>query len=139
SIMGARQWVSRADYRRLMARWVLFSVAALLCTLLNPVGFHALLFPFHMLSMKAVLATITEWRSPDFEQPQRLTIWLLPLLALAFSGRCRLPWIRTALLLGLLYRALQHQRNIPPLALISLFVRAGPPAAQRQPAAADDN
>jgi hypothetical protein len=139
SLMGARQWVSPADYRRLVARWALFSLAALLCVLVNPAGFHALLFPFHMLSMKTVLATITEWRSPDFEQPQGLTIWLLALLALAFSGRFRLPWIRTALLLGLLYMSLQHQRNIPLLALISPFILAGPLAAQRGPVTPDNN
>lgn len=135
----ARLTLSRVAYRRLVARWALFSTAALLSVLLNPVGYHALLFPFHMLAMKSVLALITEWRSPDFEQPQGLTIWLLALLALAFSGRFRLPLIRGALLLGLLYMALQHQRNVPLLALISSFILAGPLAAQSKVAAPDDN
>ena len=139
SIMAARREKSDADYRRLLARWALFFCAAIVCVLINPVGYRALLFPFHMLGMKTVLALITEWRSPDFERPQALTIWLFALLALALSGRFRLPWIRSALLLGLLYMALQHQRNIPLLALLSPFILAGPLAAQRTAAPADNN
>jgi len=139
SLLGARREKSLADYRNLRTRWALFSGAALGCVLINPVGYRALLFPFHMLAMKSVLAIITEWRSPDFEQPQGLTIWLLALLALALSGRFRLPWIRSTLLLGLLYMALQHQRNIPLLALISPFILAGPLAAQRTATTPDDN
>jgi len=139
SALGARQCLPGADYRRLVRRWALFFAAALACVLINPVGYHALLFPFHMLAMKSVLALISEWRSPDFEQPQGLAIWLLALLALALSGRFRLPWIRSALLLGLVYMALQHQRNVPLLALISSFILAGPLAAQFKVAAPDDN
>jgi hypothetical protein len=138
SVLSARRIASPAVYRALVIRWATFFVAALLCTLVNPVGYHALLFPFHMVAMKSVLALITEWRSPDFEQPQVLAIWLLALLALAFSGRFRLPWVRSVLLLGLLYMALQHQRNIPLLALISPFILAGPLAAQYKPAATDN-
>jgi hypothetical protein len=139
STMEARRVMSDAEYRSLVARWALFFVAALLCVLINPVGYRALLFPFHMLAMKSVLALISEWRSPDFEQPQGLAIWLLALLALALSGRFRLPWIRSALLLGLLYMALQHQRNVPLLAVISPFILAGSLAAQSKVAAPDDN
>ena len=138
-VLEARQTLSRPAYRRLVARWALFSAAALISVLFNPVGYHALLFPFHMLAMKSVLTLITEWRSPDFEQPQGLTIWLLAVLALALSGRFRLPLIRGALLLGLLYMALQHQRNIPLLALISSFILAGPLAAQSKMGAPDEN
>lgn len=139
SAVEGRRTLSYAQYRSLVARWALFFAAALTCVLLNPVGYHALLFPFHMLGMKSVLALISEWRSPDFEQPQGLAIWLLALLALALSGRFRLPWIRSALLLGLIYMALQHQRNVPLLALISAFALAGPLAAQCRAAAGDDN
>jgi hypothetical protein len=139
SATAARRIVSHTVYRSLVIRWVLFFVAAIACVLLNPVGYHALLFPFHMLAMKSVLALISEWRSPDFEQPQGLAIWLLGLLALTLSGRFRLPGIRTAVLLGLIYMALQHQRNVPLLALISPFILAGPLAAQSNAAATDDN
>jgi hypothetical protein len=139
STMEAARTLARADYRRLVARWMLFFVAAVLCVLINPVGYRAFLFPFHMLAMKTVLAYINEWRSPDFEHPQGVAIWLLALLALALSGRLRLPWIRSALLLGLLYMALQHQRNVPLLGLISAFVLAGPLGTQLKGGASDDN
>jgi len=139
SILEARRTLSYTQYRSLLTRWALFFAAACGCVLLNPVGYHALLFPFHMLAMKSVLGLISEWRSPDFEQPQGLAIWLLALLALTLSGRFRLPWVRTTLLLGLTYMALQHQRNVPLLALISPFILAGPLAAQRKDTAPDNN
>jgi hypothetical protein len=137
--MDALRTVPRAAYRRLLGRWALFAAAALLSVLLNPAGYRALLFPFHMLAMKSVLALISEWRSPDFEQPQGLAIWLMALLALALSGRFKLPAIRSATLLVLLYTALQHQRNVPLLGLISSFILAGPLAAQSKATAPDDN
>jgi hypothetical protein len=137
--LEARKIVSPTVFRSLVTRWSVFFVAAVLVVLINPVGYHALLFPFHMLAMKSVLALISEWRSPDFEQPQGLAVWLLALLGLALSGRFKLPWIRSVLLLGLLYMALQHQRNIPLLGLISAFILAGPLAAQLKPAATEDN
>ncbi len=138
SLMEARPMVARADYRRLRARWAVFLLAALLVVLLNPVGYRAFLFPFHMLAMKSVLALISEWRSPDFEQPQGLVILLLGLLALALSGRFRLGWVRSALLLGLIYIALRHQRNVPLLALITPFILAGPLAAQLEVGTAEN-
>ena len=139
STLLARRTMSQPEYRRLVSRWVLFLAASVLCVLINPVGYRALLFPFYMLGMKSVLAVISEWRSPDFEQPQSVAIWLMALLALALAGRIRLPWIRSALLLGLLYMALQHQRNVPLLGLLSPFILAGPLAAQTKRAASDDN
>jgi hypothetical protein len=139
AFMAARRTLSHAQYRKVVERWIIFAAAAVLCTLLNPVGYHALLFPFHMLAMKSLLALLGEWRSPDFGQPQVLTVWLLALLALALSGRLKLPWIRGTLLLGLLYMALQHQRNISLLGLISPFILAGPLAAQSAVSGPDDN
>lgn len=139
ALIAARRTLSHAQYRKLVERWALFAVAAVLCVLLNPVGYHALLFPFHMLGMKSLLAILGEWRSPDFEQPQALAVWLMGLLVLALSGRLKLPWIRGAVLLGLLYMSLQHQRNISLLGLISPFILAGPLAAQSAVAGPDDN
>jgi hypothetical protein len=139
SALEARGTLSQSQYRGLVIRWMLFLAAAVAVVLLNPVGYHALLFPFHMLAMKSVLALISEWRSPDFEQLQGLAIWLLALLALALSGRLRLPWIRCALLLGLIYMALQHQRNVPLLALLSPFILASPLRAQLKDTAPDNN
>jgi hypothetical protein len=92
-----------------------------------------------MLAMKPLLAILGEWRSPDFAQPQVLAVWLLGILALALSGRLKLPLIRSALLLGLLYMSLQHQRNVSLLGLISPFILAGPLAAQALVAGPDQN
>lgn len=114
---------------RIAGRWGLFLAAAGACGLLNPRGIHAMTFAFEVMRMRTAQALITEWQSPNFEQPQVLLLWLLPLLALAFAGSIRLPPIRSVIVVGLLLMALQHQRNVALLGLVSPFVMARPLAA----------
>lgn len=109
-------------------RWLTFIAAASGCAMLNPQGYRLLLFPFHLIALHA-LGQLTEWQQPNFQHPQVFGLWLLALLALAFAGRIRLPPIRSALLLGLIYVALEHGRNISLLGLISPFLVARPLAS----------
>ena len=104
--------------------WALFILASVACVLLNPQGYHAILFPFDLMRMETVLATINEWRPPNFPGPQLLDLWLLLTAGLAFSGRVRLSWIRLALVIGLTDMAQQHQRNIALLGLIAPLLLA---------------
>ena len=109
-------------------RWAPFVVAAFACTLVNPQGYRLVLFPFHLLGQKAALAMIAEWLPPNFEEPQIVGVWLAALLTLAFVGRIRLSLVRSIVLVGLLYTALQHVRNVALLGLISPFLLARPMA-----------
>lgn len=111
-------------------RWLLFIGAALGCALVNPAGYRLLLFPFQMVSMKAALFIIPEWQPPNFEHPQVLGVWIVAIVALAFAGRIRLSLPRSLLLLGLMYMALEHVRNVALLGLISPFLLARPVAAR---------
>lgn len=111
-------------------RWLLFIGAALGCALVNPEGYRLLLFPFQMVSMKAALFIIPEWQPPNFEHPQVLGVWIVAIVALAFAGRIRLSLPRSLLLLGLMYMALEHVRNVALLGLISPFLLARPVAAR---------
>lgn len=114
-------------WRQPARRWAVFVLAALGCALVNPQGYRLLLYPFHLLDSKA-LGLILAWQSPSFLHPQALGLWILLIMALAFAGRLRLSVIRSVLLLGLLYIALEHRRNIALLGLISPFLLARPMA-----------
>ncbi len=131
AVLGARPaWKPAAG------RWGLFLAAALGCALANPQGWRLIVFPFHMLGMP-VLARIPEWQPPDLQRPQLFGLWLIGVLGLAFAGRFILPIVRSLLLIGLIFFALQHVRNVSLLGLISPLLIATPLAGQwrREPLA----
>ena len=121
-------------------RWAPFVIAAFACTFVNPQGWRLVLFPFQLVGQKAALAMIAEWLPPNFQHPEILGIWLVAIVTLAFLGRIRLSLVRAVLLVGLLYMALQHGRNVALLGLISPFLLAQPIAAlwRRAPLAGPD-
>ena len=139
SVVGARE--ERWGVAR---RWLAFVAASCACVLVNPQGYRLFLFPFRLLGMNS-LDYIAEWRQPNLQHFQMLSLWLAVILGLAFIGRIRLSLPRNALLLGLLFMALQHARNIALLGLLSPFILAWPvaalwrrlPSAARNPSALD--
>jgi hypothetical protein len=78
------------------------------------------------MQMKFMLANIGEWQSPNFQLFQPVQFWLLLVLLVALRGRMVLPWLRIALLLGLMHLALKHQRNVAVLGLLSPMLIAAP-------------
>ncbi|MEI8394469.1 MAG: hypothetical protein WCF85_07020 [Rhodospirillaceae bacterium] len=127
AVLSAPDFAAR---RREAGRWTLFVLLAGLVSALNPRGFEALLFPFHVLGQAVLQAEIIEWKSVDFQQFQVLEVCLLGLLALGFSTGVRLPLTRTALLLLLVHMALKHQRHGDLLGLCAPLVVAAPLGAQ---------
>lgn len=117
----------KSGRRALAKRWLRFILAAIACAMVNPQGYHLLIFPFRLLGMHS-LDYIAEWRQPDLQHVQILSLWLVVILGLAFIGRIRLSLMRNALLLGLLFMALQHARNVALLGLLSPFILAKPVA-----------
>lgn len=109
-------------------RWLWFSLAAFAVEFLNPQGYHLVLFPLHLLNVKA-LSLMAEWRPPSFEHLQIFGLWIIIVVGLALFGRIRLSLARTLVMLALFYTALQHNRNIALLGLISPFLLAAPVAA----------
>lgn len=106
--------------------WGSFVGMALLLALITPWGWHSLSYPFQVSDMDFALKVIGEWRSPDFQRIQILEVWLMLILAVACSGRMRLPLLRLILVLGLAHLALKHQRHISILGLVSPFLIAAP-------------
>ena len=106
--------------------WGLFVALSAGAGMLTPSGWQVLWHAVYIMGMKVALAHIGEWLSPNFQEPTALELWLLLVLALAFSGRVRLPWLRLVLVLGLVHLALKHQRNIAVLGLVAPFLMATP-------------
>lgn len=139
--LGLDAAVSAGEQRWTVAkRWAPFVLGAFACTLVNPQGYRLVLFPFQLVGQKAALAMIAEWLPPNFQHPEILGVWLVAIVTLAFVGRIRLSPVRSVLLVGLLYMALQHGRNVALLGLISPFLLAQPIATlwRRAPLAGRD-
>ena len=111
-------------------RWMAFGGLSIAAVLITPAGWHGLWYPIQIMSMSVALDVIGEWLSPNFHKPQILELWLMLVLALACSGRLRLPWLRLLLMLGLVHLALKHQRHLEVLGLVAPFLVAAPLALQ---------
>jgi hypothetical protein len=113
----------RVSVARRWGAFVAFSVAALVVT---PWGWKSLWFTFHLMGPNVMLEVIGEWKPTDFGRLQPLELWILLALAIALTGRLRLPWPRLLVLLGLVHLALSAVRNTAVLGLVSPFLVAAP-------------
>ncbi|MCK2097707.1 hypothetical protein [Thauera aromatica] len=116
--------------RAMVWRWAKFLGLAVVAAMITPSGWQGLWYPVQVTNMTFALDVIQEWRSPDFHKFQIIELWLMLLLAIACSGRVRLPLLRLILVLGLAHLALKHQRHIAVLGLVAPFLMASPLASQ---------
>jgi hypothetical protein len=122
AVLMCPPWQRRAA----ASRWAGFVGLSVAAAMFTPTGWRGLWFTVHLMQMTYGLDVITEWRSPDFHQPQMLELWLMLMLAIACAGRMRLPWLRLLLVLGLAHLALKHLRHVSILGLVSPFLIATP-------------
>jgi len=114
-----------AAWRRVMARWGGFLLAATAAAMLTPHGLTGLLFPFQLMGM-AELSNIVEWQPPDFNTIQPLELMLVAGLGVALTRGARLPPVRLLILLGLLHVSLHHTRHQVPVGVIVPLLIAEP-------------
>jgi hypothetical protein len=105
--------------------WALFGAVAAAFSVATPHGFAGLIFPFRVLGMK-VLPSILEWRGADFQNPTLFEGALLATLFLGLWRGVRVPVFRLALLVALIYMALQHVRQQAVLAALAPLLLAEP-------------
>lgn len=118
ALLGARA-VSPLRLRRVGTQWGVFLLLAVGAALLTPHGVQAFLFTWQVMTQLGhTLQQIGEWRSPDFHRFQPVMLWLLAGMGLVLLQGLRLPPVRTVLLLGLVYLALKHARNVELLGLV---------------------
>jgi hypothetical protein len=120
----------RKDRVRLMVRWALFGVAAVAACCCTPYGWNALLSSAKILSLGKMLNLISEWMPANFGEWSFFEFFLLGLIGLTFYRGLTLSVPRIILVLGLLWMALSHSRNIEIFAFIAPLVLAKPFAEQ---------
>ncbi|MGY4474063.1 hypothetical protein [Bradyrhizobium sp. USDA 3364] len=116
--------------RQLVVRWGLFGLAALAASCVTPYSWNSLLGATKILSLGRLLTLIGEWKPADFSQPTFFEATLLGLIGLVCYRRLTLSVPRILLLLGLIWMALSHVRNIEVFAFIAPLVLAKPISEQ---------
>lgn len=119
-----------ARRRQLVLRWGLFGLAALAASCVTPYGPGSLLGAMKILSLGKLLNLIGEWKPADFSTFGFFEAALLGLIGLASYRKLTLSMPRILLLLGLIWIALSHVRNIELFAFIAPLVLAKPIAEQ---------
>ena len=106
--------------------WAAFCVLAGLATLLTPQGLGNVL---HILSVQlqpVQMAAIDAWQPVNFQKFQPLGVWLAVFIAVAFSVGLKLPPLRIAALLLLVFLALRHARHVELVGFLApLFLARG--------------
>ena len=120
----------RKDRVRLTIRWALFGIAAVVACCCTPYGWNTLIGAAKILSLGKLLSMIWEWMPANFATWSFFEFTLLGLIGLGFYRGLSLSVPRIILLLGLLWMALSHARNIEIFAFIAPLVVAKPFAEQ---------
>lgn len=115
--LNALSIVPPTDQARLAKAWGQFAVMVGLVSLLNPAGWGAYEFLFHLMG-NAHLQYVSEWRPTDLSRFGALEVWIYVLLGMGLLGMLRLPVVQVMLVLGLLYQALAHVRYVSIFALL---------------------
>ena len=116
----------RKDRLALAGRWAVFGLAALAASCCTPYGWNTLLASTKILSLGKLLSMIWEWMPADFSSLDLFGASLLGLIAIGYYSGVVLSWTRIFLLLGLIWAALNHVRNIEVFALLTPLVLAKP-------------
>lgn len=113
------QGEEKADYKKKAKILGAATFACLLVSLINPYGYHILLFPFRLTSDRILMDNVLEFLSPNFHEPLIFKYLLLSAIAvLALSGK-RLNLIELGLILLFTYMSLYSARYIPLFGIIA--------------------
>lgn len=114
----------------LVVRWGLFGLAATAASCVTPYGWESLLGAAKILSLGKLLSLIWEWMPVDFSKFTFFEGTLLALIGVAFYRKLELSVPRIILLVGLIWMALTHVRNVEVFAFLAPLVLAKPIAEQ---------
>ena len=120
-------WTADKSARLTVAlQWLRFGVLALGAGCVTPYGVESILVTIRVLNLGATLSSIGEWRPIIFGTLHPFTICFLAGAAYVLYSGFKLPLLRTAALLAVIYETLVHERYVDVSALVAPFLIAGP-------------
>ncbi len=93
--------------------------ACLVVSLINPYGYHILLFPLKLTSNKFIMDNVVEFMSPNFHEPMTFRYLLFLMIAILAISNKGLNLIELALISLFSYMALYSARYIPLFGIIA--------------------
>ena len=115
-------FIAHNNERQLHAQKVkayfIIGLVCLVAALINPYGYHILLFPFDFVTNKFLIAHVLEFHPTNFQDFHVYKYFFLIMLAVLMTSRLRLNFIELILVLGFTYMSLYSVRNIPQFAII---------------------
>jgi hypothetical protein len=100
----------------------LITIGCFLTTLINPYGYHILLFPFSLTSNKYIMDNIIEFLSPNFHNQLVFKYLLLLMITVFAISKKSLNIIELMLTALFTYMALYSLRYIPLFAIIAAII-----------------
>lgn len=117
--LTSKEVKDKAQCKRKARSFGIITGLCLLVALINPYGYHILLFPFKLTSSKFIMDNVSEFISPNFHEPMAFTYLLFMMIAILALSRKGLNIIELALIMGFTYMALYSARYIPLFGIIS--------------------
>ena len=111
--------LERVVYKRKAKLLGITTIVCLLVSLINPFGYHILLFPFKLVSNKFIMNHIGEFLSPNFHNPLLFKYFLLLIFAIFALLEVKTSLIELLLILMFVNMSLYSFRYIPLFSIVA--------------------
>ncbi|WLA79982.1 hypothetical protein [Bradyrhizobium elkanii] len=107
-------------------QWLRFGLLAFGAACITPYGLQSIVVTIRILKLGGTLSNISEWAPIDFGTLNPVTVCCLAGTAYVLYSGFKLPPLRIAVLLALIYETFAHIRYVDVAALVVPFFIAGP-------------
>ena len=111
--------LEKSVYKRKAKLLGLTTIVCLLVCLINPFGYHILLFPFKLVSNKFIMNHVSEFLSPNFHEPLPFKYYLLLMFVIFALSAQKTNLIELLLILMFTNMSLYSARYIPLFSIIA--------------------
>ncbi len=111
--------LEKGIYKRKAKLLGLITIVCLLVCLINPFGYHILLFPFKLVSNKFIMNHVNEFMSPNFHDPLPFKYFLLLMFVIFALSAVKTNLIELLLILMFTNMSLYSVRYIPLFSIIA--------------------
>jgi hypothetical protein len=113
------QDLEKGIYKKKVKLLGVITIACFIVCLINPIGYHILLFPFKLVSNKVIMNNIDEFMSPNFHEPMPFKYFLLLMFVIFSLSALKVNLIELLLILMFTNMSLYSVRYIPLFSIIA--------------------